>query len=163
QLPADQHASDLARPRADLVELGVAQISAGGIVVDVAVTPEELNRVERDLGGVFGGIEDGAGGVLARGLAAVARLGHRIDISLARVHADIHVGDLALHQLKLADRLPELAALVDIGCHYVHARLHDAERSGRQHHALVIEAGHQDGHAVPDAAEDVLRGNFAIL
>src|SRR5262249_31333356 len=31
------------------------------------------------------------------------------------------------------------------------------------HHALVIEAGHQDGHAVPDAAEDVLRGNFAIL
>src|SRR6476646_9648715 len=110
QLSADQHAPDLTRPRPDLVELGIAQVSPGRIVVDVAVAAEELNRVERHLGGVLGGVEDGAGGVLARGLAAIARLGDGIDIGLARVHPDIHVGELALDQLKFPDRLPTLLA-----------------------------------------------------
>src|SRR5262245_43442650 len=140
QLPADQHAPDFARARTDLVELGVAQISSGGIVVDIAVAAEELNRIEGNLGGVLGGVADGTGGVLARGLAAVTGLCHGIDVGLARIHPDIHVGDLALDQLKLADRLSELAALVDVGRHDIHACLHDAERPGRQHHALVIEA-----------------------
>ena len=45
QLPADQHAPDLACARADLVELGVTQIPPGGIVIDVAVSPEKLNRI----------------------------------------------------------------------------------------------------------------------
>src|SRR5215471_8600045 len=130
QLPADQHAPDFARARTDLVELGVAQISSGGIVVDIAVAAEKLNRIERDLGGVLGGVEDGTGGILARGLAAVTCLCHGIDVSLARVHPDIHVGDLALDQLKLPDRLSELAALVYVGRHDIHACLHDAERPG---------------------------------
>src|SRR5215831_4712330 len=80
QLPADQHAPDLAGAGADLVELGVAQVAPGGIVVDVAVAAEELHGVERDPGGVLGGVEDGAGGILARGLAAVAGAGDRIDV-----------------------------------------------------------------------------------
>src|SRR5207245_11791231 len=63
QLPADQHAPDFARARPDLVELGVAQVSPGGIVVDVAVAAEKLDRSERDLGRVLGGGEDGIGGV----------------------------------------------------------------------------------------------------
>src|SRR5712691_8279664 len=83
QLPADQHTPDFAGAGTDLVELGVAQIAPGGIVVDVAVAAEQLNRIERGLGGVLGRIKDGAGGVLARGLAAVARLGHRVDIGIA--------------------------------------------------------------------------------
>src|SRR5215470_10845001 len=113
QLPADQHAPDLAGAGADLVELGVAQIASGRVVVDVAVAAEQLYGIERDLGGVLGGVEDRAGGVLAGGFAAVAGFRHGIDVRLAGVHADIHVGDLALHQLKLADRLAELLALVD--------------------------------------------------
>src|SRR2546430_16682711 len=99
QLPADQHTPDFARARPDLVELGVAQISPCGIVVDVAVAAEKLDRIERGLGGVLGGVEDGTGGVLSRGLAAVARFGHGIHVSLARVHPHIHVGNLALHEL----------------------------------------------------------------
>jgi len=42
QLPADQHAPDLAGAGADLVEFGVAQQAADRIVVDVAVAAELL-------------------------------------------------------------------------------------------------------------------------
>src|SRR5262249_34646218 len=79
QLPADQHAPDLAGAGADLVELGVAQIASGRVVVDVAVAAEQLYGIERDLGGVLGGVEDRAGGVLAGGFAAVAGFRHGID------------------------------------------------------------------------------------
>ena len=104
QLAADQHAADLAGAGADLVELGVAQQAARRVVVDVAVAAEQLDRVERHLGGLLGRVEDGAGGVLAGRLAAVAGLGDRIDIGLGRIHGHVHVGDLALHELELADR-----------------------------------------------------------
>src|SRR5262245_9331086 len=83
QLPADQHAPDLAGARADLIELGIAQIASRGIIVDVAVAAKELHGIERDLGGILGGVEDGAGGILARSLAAVTRFGDRVDIGLA--------------------------------------------------------------------------------
>ena len=88
---------------------------------------------------------------LRAGLAAVAGLGHRVDVGPGRVHRRVHVGDLALHELELADRLAELLALVDVGQHHVHAGLHDAERPGGQHRALVIEPAHQHVHAAPDA------------
>src|SRR5580704_3085355 len=65
-LPPDQHAADLARAGADLVELGVAQEAPGRIVVDVAVAAEALDGVESDRGRALGGVEDRAGGVLAR-------------------------------------------------------------------------------------------------
>ena len=54
QLPADQHAPDLARAGADLVELGVAQQAAGRVVVDIAVAAEKLDGVERDRGRLLG-------------------------------------------------------------------------------------------------------------
>src|SRR5262245_44820089 len=79
QLAADQHAADFAGAGADLVELGVAEQPPGRIFVDIAVAAEELDRVERALRRLLRGIEDRAGGVLARGLAAVAGLRHRID------------------------------------------------------------------------------------
>src|SRR5436305_11704940 len=80
QLAADQHAADLAGAGADLVELGVSQQAAGRIVVDVTVAAQQLDRVERHHGRLLGGIEDGPGGILARGLAAVAGLGDGIYI-----------------------------------------------------------------------------------
>src|SRR4051795_5011880 len=89
QLAADQHAADLAGAGADLVELGVAQQAAGRVVVDIAVAAQQLDRVERTLRGLLGRVEDGAGGVLARGLAAVAGLGDGVYISLAGIHRDV--------------------------------------------------------------------------
>src|SRR5437660_10878051 len=85
-LAADQHAADLRGARADLVELGVAQQPAGWEVVDVAVAAEDLHRVERDRRRLLGGVEDGAGGVLARRLPAGARLRHGIDGGFAGIH-----------------------------------------------------------------------------
>src|SRR5262245_62295008 len=126
QLASDQHPADLAGAGADLVELGVAQQAARRVIVDIAVAAEELDRIERDLRRLLARIQDGAGRVLARGLALIARLGHRIDVGLARVHGDVHVGDLALDQLERADRLAELLALVHVRKHRVEAGLHNA-------------------------------------
>src|SRR3546814_8450570 len=53
--------------------------------------------------------------------------------------ADVHVGELALHQLELADRLTELLALVHVRHHRVETGRHDAERTAGQHHAFVVE------------------------
>src|SRR6202035_4312193 len=99
-LPPDQHAANLARAGADLVELGVAQQAAGRKLVDVAVAAEALDRVERHGRGLLGGVEDGAGGVLARGPAAVAGARDRVDIGLAGVERRVHVRELALDELE---------------------------------------------------------------
>src|SRR6185437_14468400 len=112
QLASDQHAADLAGAGADLVELRVAEQPSRRIVVDIAIAAEELDRIERALGGLFRRIENGASGILARGLAAVAGLRHRIDIGARGIHGRVHVGDLALHELEGADRLAELLALM---------------------------------------------------
>src|ERR1700727_2756892 len=106
-LAADQHAADFAGAGADLVELCVAQQPPGRIVVDVAVAAEALDGFERHPGRAFGGVKDGAGGVLARGLAAIAGFGDGIDVGLRRIQRHIHVGELGLHHLEAADRLPD--------------------------------------------------------
>ena len=111
----------------------------------------------------LGGEEDRAGGILARRLAAVAGLGDRIDVGARRIQRHIHVGELALHELELADRPAELLSLVHIGKHHVERRLHQAERPGGEHRALVVEAGHQHADALPDLAEHVLLRHLAIL
>src|ERR1700694_4690964 len=77
QLPADQHAPDFAGAGADLVKLGIAQQPPRGIVVDIAVAAEQLDGVKRTLRRLLGGIENGAGRILAGGLAAIAGFRHR--------------------------------------------------------------------------------------
>ena len=119
-----------------------------GIVVDVAVAAQRLDRLQRHPRCLLRRVEDRAGGVLARRLAAIARLRHRIHVRLRRVHRGVHVGELALHELELADRLAELLAFVHVRHHHVHAGLHDAERPRRQHRAFVVQPAHQHAHAV---------------
>src|SRR5204863_5942075 len=99
-LSSDQGPADLAGPRPDLVQLGVAQQPAGWKVVDVAVAAQALDGLEGDLGGPLGGEQDGASGVLAGGFALVAGAGHRIDVSPGGIEPDIHVGKLGLHELE---------------------------------------------------------------
>src|SRR5579862_3479158 len=136
-LPADQHAADFAGAGADLVELGVAQETPGGKIVDVTVAAEALDSLERHPGGALGCVKDRAGGVLARGLAAVAGARHGIDIGFRGVERHIHVGELGLDELEASDRLAELGALMDVWNDQVEACLHHAERARRQHGALV--------------------------
>src|SRR5262245_49234541 len=163
QLAPDQPAADLAGPGADLVQFGIAQQASGGKVVDVAVASQELHCIEGDLRGFFGGIQNGTGGVLARGLATIAGLGHRIDISATGIHAGVHIGELALHELEAADRFAKLLALMHVGDDHVERRLHDAKRTRSQHGALVIEAADQHVHAAVYAAEHVFCRHLAVL
>ena len=163
QLAPDEHPADLGGAGTDLVELGVAQQPPGRELVDVAVAAEELDGVEGDRGGLLGRVQNAARRVLARGLAAIAGRGDRVHVGAARVHRRVHVGDLALHELEFADGLAELPSLVHVGHDAVHARGHDAERTAREHHALVVEAGHQHPHAPAFLAEDVLVGDFAAV
>src|SRR5438105_1382972 len=103
KLRPNQHAPDFTGPGADLVELGIPQEPTGRIIVGVAVAAEELNGIERQACGALGRVEDGAGRILARGLAAITGLRHRVDIRLAGVHRHIPVGDLAANQAEFAD------------------------------------------------------------
>jgi hypothetical protein len=90
QFAADQHAADFAGAGADLVELGVAPQAAGRVFVGVAVAAQRLDRLAGHPGRLLGGIEDGAGGVLAqvRLVAAVAGLAHGIDIGAAGLQVE---------------------------------------------------------------------------
>src|SRR6476659_6800724 len=105
QFTSDQHATDFACARSDLVELGVAPQATRRILVDVAVAAKRLYRFSGHPGRLLGSIENGAGCVLAERagmIQAVAGLADRIDIGSAGLPSGVHVGDLALHQLKLA-------------------------------------------------------------
>ncbi|CPN01604.1 Uncharacterised protein [Bordetella pertussis] len=75
----------------------------------------------------------------------------------------MHVGDLALDELELADGLAELLAVVDIGHHHVHHALHDAQRPARQHGAFVVQPAHQHAHAAIDLAQDVFFRHLAVF
>src|SRR5437588_7474671 len=117
QLAADQHPPDLGRAGADLVQLGIAPQAPGRVFVDVAVAAERLNRLTRHPRGLLGCVEYRTRGVLARHLAAVAGLRHRVNVRLAGIHRGILVGEFALHALQLTDRLTELRARLHTSPH----------------------------------------------
>ena len=58
-------------------------------------------------------------------------LAHGIAKGATGLLGGVHVGDFALYQLKLTDRLAELFTLVDIRDHLVHHCLHNAQWAGR--------------------------------
>ena len=58
---------------------------------------------------------------------------------------------------------PNCAPVVDIGNNQIEARLHDAERAGRQNHALIVETRHQDVDAIADRAQHIVGRHLAIL
>src|SRR6266545_4209947 len=163
QLPSDQPAADLGSSRADLVELGVAPQAPGRVIVDVAVGAEALDRFACHPGGFFRRVEDRSGRVLTRGFVAVARLPDRVDVGAAGVERRIHVGELPLHQLELADWLAELLALMEVRDDYVHARLHDAQGAAGEHRAFVIQARHQDVYAAARLRQYIFLRHLAVL
>src|SRR2546426_12669134 len=131
KLAADEPAADLGGAGADLVELGVAPETPGWRLVYVAHAAHRLDRLAGHPGGLFGGIQDRARGILSRRLSSIQGLPYRVDIRAAGGERGVHVGDLSLHQLEFADRLAELLALVHVGHHDVEAGGPDAERAPR--------------------------------
>ena len=77
----------------DATEQELALIRASGR----ARAAQGLNRFIGHLHRVFGREQNRAGGIVARGLAGVARPRDLIDVSARRSERDIHVGDPGLH------------------------------------------------------------------
>src|SRR6516165_8507169 len=103
QFTTDQHATNFACACSNLIELGVAPQATRRILIDVAVATERLDRFSCHPGRLFGGIENSTGGILAERagmVRAVAGLADRVDVGAAGLPSGVHVGDLALHQLK---------------------------------------------------------------
>ncbi len=113
--------------------------------------------------GLVGAEQDGPGCVLARGLAAIAGARHRIHVRAGGVEVGVHVGDLALDKLEVADGFAELLAVMNIGQHRIHTGLHDAQRSAGEHHAFIVQATHQHLHAAVFRAQNIRRRHLAIL
>ena len=62
------------------------------------------------------------------GAQGVKVFGHHVGKRASGLQHGVHVGDLALNKLKFANALAKLLAVVDVGHHVVHHRLHDAQR-----------------------------------
>src|SRR5437773_1866901 len=168
QLAPNQHPADLARAGTDLVQLRVAPQPAERIVVDIAVAAEYLDAFAGHPGCFLGAPQDHARAVLAHlahMLAAeqVEVFAHRVAKRPRCLQHGVHVADLALDQLELADALAELLAVVDVGHDVVHHRLHDAHRPGREHRALVVEPAHQYLRAAVQGAEHVRSRHFDVV
>src|SRR5438067_13368370 len=100
KLAADQHPPYFGRAGADLVQLRAPPQSSGGLLVDVAVAAETLDRFAGHPRRFFRSVENRARRILARRLAAIARPADGVDVRATRVFRRIHVGELALNQLK---------------------------------------------------------------
>src|SRR4030095_8680491 len=107
EFSSNQHPAYLRGAGADFVELRVAPQAPGRIVVDVAIAAQRLDRLTGHPRGFFRRVQNRAGGILARGTpgksATVERMADGVDVCAARVHRRVHVGELALPQLQLAD------------------------------------------------------------
>src|SRR5690606_12707013 len=94
QFAPDQHAPDLAGARTDFIQFGVAPQTARGVIIDVAVTAQDLYAFAGHPGGFFRAIQDDGGAILAH-LAHMARtelvqvLAHRIAESAAGLQGGV--------------------------------------------------------------------------
>ena len=113
--------------------------------------------------GFFSRNQNSACRILAGGLAAITRFGDGIDIGFASIHCHIHIGDFALHELKISDGLPELFALMHIRHHDIKGGLHNSQRASCQNGAFIIKTGHQNIDAFADGPQNIFLGHFAVF
>src|SRR5689334_673398 len=129
ETPRDLRYLDLVRPRIDLQHLGVAAELLDLELGHVAVAAEELHGLERDLHRGLRRVE-----LARRGLGEVHLPSGRRHLDLAedevlQVHAcDLHLRELQLDELELADRTAELHAGAGVVERALAALLDDAER-----------------------------------
>lgn len=120
---ADDHSSYLAGSGADLVELGVPEVTSGRIVVDVTVSTlvkkwvygvfvctlliderltiltQDLYRVECNFSRILGAVENHGRAIFAICVSRVAGSCNRVQIAPTCAQARVHVGNFSLRNL----------------------------------------------------------------
>ena len=160
----------LAGAGADLDQLGGAVEAVHLHLPHVAAAAVDLHGVGGDAGAGFGGVEQGGGGELVD-LAAAAGAGlevvdggeRLVGEALHRLDADVHVGELLLDHLELAEGAAELAALAGVGERELEHALGGADRDGGGDGALEVEAAHQHRDARVLAAHEAARRDAAVV
>src|SRR6476661_3522495 len=123
ELAADDEPLDLVGALEDLGHLGLAHVALQREVLGVARATEHLHRVGGDAHGVVGADQLGHGRFLGEGSAGIVQPGG-VEVGRAgRRHAGLHVGEQEGEPLVVADRSPELLALLGVGDGLVERRL----------------------------------------
>src|SRR5439155_12098558 len=139
----DDEALDLLRALVQLGDLGVAHHPLDGVVVGVAVAPEDLHGVgghgHRGVAPDQVGYGRPAGRVRRPRLDLGARLVRELSSGLG---AGIHVGEHRLAHLELADPLAELLALPGVLRRHVQVALGDADRLRSVAVSVAIQCRH---------------------
>eukprot|EP00123_Amoebidium_parasiticum_P000743 comp11632_c0_seq1/m.6138 comp11632_c0_seq1/g.6138 ORF comp11632_c0_seq1/g.6138 comp11632_c0_seq1/m.6138 type:complete len:307 (+) comp11632_c0_seq1:463-1383(+) len=160
---ANQQPSDLAGAGTNLIQFGIAQNAASRVVVDVTVAAKDLDGLQSHLCCRLGRVENHTGTVLAADVARITCLGHVVDVCLIGIQGHVHVRQLALHQLELANTLAKLLTGVGIGEGNVAGSLHQTEGPTSQDQSLEVQAAHQHIDTLIDLPKYVLLGHLAVL
>ncbi len=138
---ADYVSLDLVRAFVDLGDLGVAHHPLDGVLADVAVAAEHLDRVGGDPHRRVAGEQLGHRGFArdTRG-ALILGPGGAIDQQRRSVDLHRHVGDVALHHLQIAKRRAEQIAAAGALDRLVHGAASKAKRRGADDAIFLAEA-----------------------
>src|SRR5690606_18227436 len=160
QFTTEQHAPNFAGACADLVQCCVAPDAAGRVVVDITIAPEDLNRFAGHPGSFLCGIENHTRTILAHltNVSATHRikiLADAVKIGATCLQRAVHISDLALAGLGLADGLGELVAVTTVARDAIHRRLPQAHAAPAHDSTFAIHAAHPPLGAFTEAAENV--------
>src|SRR5438093_706966 len=157
-------ALDLVRPLVDLRDLRIAHHPLHGILADVAVAPEDLNGVGRDLhGGIRREALRGGREVRHPWIAGVTQGERAIDQQPGGFDLHRHVGQHELDGLEVDDPLPELLSLRRVPRRDVECPLRDAQGLRRDGRPRIVEGLHGIGEALALLADQPVGGDPAVL
>ena len=145
---SDDHLPDFVGACSDFIQLGIPQIPAHGIVIDIAISAKTLNSLQAHFDSLLAGEVNEGATVAVADFALVHLMTHVVQIGSARLQTDVHIGDLPLHQLKFAQFLPELFASLDVVHAVFHYRLHQTHRTRSQNQSLVVQSTHHHVHTL---------------
>src|SRR5690606_41536733 len=126
----------------------VAPGAAGRVVGGITMPPEDRNGFAGHPRSFLCGMENATRTLLAHrtNVSATHRikiLADAVKICATCLQRAVHISDLALDELELADALAELLAVMNVGRDDIHLRLHLALGAIAQVSTFVIQSAHQ--------------------
>src|SRR6185369_1467387 len=143
------------RPFVDLGNLRIPVHPLNFVIGDVAVTAMNLDSLLGDKDGGFGRAHLAHGRLHGVVHLVVLHPGRLVDKQLAHLDAGVHVGQLELDRLEVADRSAELLALLGVGQRSLESPLGNAERLGSNADPAPVESLHGDLEPLPFLSKQV--------